>query len=123
MMLALAQPSLAENLRQLTARLRSSLEALTPSLRDHAGFIGPDQMHELLSELMQAGTWLRAEKSSPRDPDLDAAVADYREAVALLRDLLPQIHRQLLCERARLEAERTRVESAAEWAEASRQTL
>jgi hypothetical protein len=40
-----------------------------------------------------------------------------------LRDLLPSLHRQLLAERSRLEAQRSRVQSAAQWARASRQTL
>jgi hypothetical protein len=43
--------------------------------------------------------------------------------VEQLRELLPFIQSQLLRERARLEDQRTRVQSAAEWARASRQTL
>jgi hypothetical protein len=40
-----------------------------------------------------------------------------------LRDWMPSIHRHLLAEKARLEAERTRIESAVEWAQGSRHTL
>jgi len=36
---------------------------------------------------------------------------------------MPAIHAHLLEERARLEAERTRIESAAQWAQGSHQTL
>jgi len=47
----------------------------------------------------------------------------YRKQVERLRVLLPSIHQTLLGERARLEQERARVTSTAEWARRSRQTL
>jgi hypothetical protein len=92
-------------------------------------------MAALLSELLRAGAALRAEpipakgkgngndNGNSNDPELDSELELYRRNVERLRDLLPSIHRQLLAERARLEAQRARVRSAAEWARASRQTL
>lgn len=82
----------------------------------------PQQMSALLSELMRAGMWLRsmpAEKSAALQHEL----AEYRRQVERLRELLPGIHAALLGERARLEQERERVRAAAEWAQASGQTL
>ncbi len=82
-------------------------------------------MAALLSELLRVGTSLRAESISGRrhDPALDAELEAYRYNVERLRDILPAIHEQLLAERARLEAQRTRVRAAEDWARASRQTL
>jgi hypothetical protein len=82
-------------------------------------------MAGLLSELLRAGMGLRAEPLPARgfDPELDEEIDQYRRHVEHLRDLLPSIHRQLLAERARLEAQRSRVQAAAAWARASRQTL
>jgi hypothetical protein len=82
-------------------------------------------MATLLSELLSAGATLRAQPIPARgdDPELDLEMASYRQTVELLRDVLPSIHRQLLAERARIEAQRARVQSASAWAHASRQTL
>lgn len=79
----------------------------------------------LLSTLLRAGATLRLQPvpAKGHDPELDAELALYRSYVERLRDHLPEIHRQLLAERAHIEAQRTRVQFAAEWARASRQTL
>ena len=81
-----------------------------------------EQMAGLLSELMRAGAGLR---SLPREqsPELEQELSVYRKNVDRLRELMPSIHATLLQERARLENERGRLESAAEWARSSRQTL
>lgn len=84
--------------------------------------VSPRQMQELMSELMRAGEWLRSlptEKSGELQRELSA----YQKNVERLRDLLPWIHSGLLRERAQLERERTRVQSATEWARRSRMTL
>jgi hypothetical protein len=112
------------SLRGSTHRLSRWLDSLetpsTPGKRTHAAT--PEQMSGLLSELLQAGEWLR---SRPRQTDagLEPEVAEYRKQVVRLRELLPSIHAALLEERARLEQERKRVRSAGEWARVSRQTL
>lgn len=120
-------PSLAlsrsQQLRETNHRMRFWLDSMLaqgpPSLAT------PEHMAALLSELLRAGAGLRAEPLPPKgvDPELDAELDEYRRHVERLRELLPFLHRQLLAERARLEAQRTRVRSAAEWARASRQTL
>jgi hypothetical protein len=67
------------------------------------------------------------DKGKHKDKDKDEAIEhelhEYRKNVQRLRDLLPSIHGALLQERGRLEQERTRVRSAAEWAHSSRQTF
>jgi hypothetical protein len=84
----------------------------------------PEDIAALLSELMRTGASLRAHASpAGADPEFDLQLQRYREHVERLRAVLPSIHGQLLAERARLEAQRARVRSAAEWARASRQTL
>jgi len=121
-------PSLAlsrsQTLRETNHRLGFWLDSMrTP--HGQPSLATPEHMAALLSELLQAGTGLRAEPLPAKgsDPEFDEEIEQYRRHVEHLRDLLPSIHRQLLVERARLEAQRSRVRSAAEWARASRQTL
>jgi hypothetical protein len=130
----LAPTALAETLRETNVRLSYWLDSLIPdpatpdtphvatphSATAHAAT--PELMAGLLSELMSAGQKLRA-LPSERDAALDAELSEYRKNVERLRTVLPSIHGTLLRERARLEQERKRVESAAAWACGSRQTL
>jgi hypothetical protein len=120
-MLSFAPSVLAQNLHGTNTRLRFWLDGLIP---DHAraAVATPEQMAGLLSELMRAGQWL---KTMPRDkdPDVQRELAEYRNNVERLRELLPSIHAALLQERARLERDRTRVGAVAQWAHASRQAL
>ena len=117
-------PPWLENLRGTNQRLSLWLDSMVPQPGRPAGAT-PEHMSALLSELLRAGAELRAEPLPPRgdDPELDREVAEYRGHVERLRDFLPSLHTHLLAERARLEAQRARVRSAAEWARASRQTL
>jgi hypothetical protein len=115
---------LLQILRDTNRRMTSWLEGLV-ALRGGPTVATPAQMSGLLSELLRAGAGLRAEAIPPKgnDPELDRQLETYRHNLIRLRELLPFIYSQLLGERARLEAQRTRVRSAAEWARASRQTL
>ncbi len=115
---------LSNALRDTNHRLRFWLETMVPT-SGQPMVSTPEHLAALLSELLRAGAELRAEPipTKGHDPQLDVELAAYRSHVERLRDLLPSIHSQLLSERARLEAQRTRVRSAAEWARASRQTL
>jgi hypothetical protein len=115
---------LSQQLHETNCRLGFWLDSLSDSMRPVSEIAAatPQQMASLLSELMIAGQKLRA-LPAKRDAGLEKEVAAYRENVERLRELLPSIHRTLLRERARLEQERARVESAAEWARRSRQTL
>jgi hypothetical protein len=113
-----------QNLQETNHRLRFWLDGMVDK-HGQPGLATPEHMTSLLSELLRAGAGLRADPIPVKgnDPELDEELERYRRNVELLRDLLPSIHNQLLVERARLEAQRTRVQSAAEWARASRQTL
>jgi hypothetical protein len=116
---------LTEHLRETNTRLCIWLKDLVPDsdpepIQAHAAT--PRQMASLLAELMRAGQCLRELPSEP-DVALETEVNQYRKNVERLRDLMPAIHGALLRERARLEQERARVESAAEWVRRSRQTL
>jgi hypothetical protein len=117
--------SLLQTLRDTNRRLRSWLDSMV-ARRGQPALVTPEPMAALLSELLRAGAGLRAAAPIPakgNDPELDAELEKYRRNVERLRELLPFIHSQLLGEKARLEAQQTRVQAAAEWARASRQTL
>jgi hypothetical protein len=117
-------PSLLDNMRDTNRRLGYWLDTIAPG-SGPAALVTPEQMTALLSELLRAGAGLRAQPLSrpSADPELDSEVAIYRRLVERLRDLMPSIHSHLLAERARLEVQRARVQVAADWARASRQTL
>jgi hypothetical protein len=116
--------SRAEALRETNQRLRHWLDCMITQ-RGQLTAATPDRITALLSELSRAGAELRAQPipATGTDPELDRELDRYRGNVQQLREILPSVHSQLLVERARLEAQRARVQSAAEWARASRQTL
>jgi hypothetical protein len=109
-----------QNLRQTNEHLRDLLENLGPGQAHPAT---PQLICSLLSELRQAGEWLRTRLPEERDLQLRAEWDEYRRNLERLRDRMPAIHSYLLAERARLETQRVRIESAVEWAQGSRQTL
>jgi hypothetical protein len=119
-----ALPDLTQALHETNARLRSSLDRLLPDSASAPAPrpTSPQQMSELLTELMKAGQWLRT-LPAEKPPALEPELCEYRKNVERLRELLPSIHGALLRERARLEQERARVRSAREWVDRSRQTL
>lgn len=129
----IAANTLARNLRETNARLGFWLDSLvadSPSASPQARAASPQQMAALLSELMRAGAWLRDLPAPPdqtanqaADQAMQQELNQYRKHVERLRDLLPSLHGALMRERVRLEKERSRVESAAEWARSSRQTF
>lgn len=113
-----------QTFHETNRRLRDWLDRLRPE-RGGLGAAAPEHITALLSELSRAGAELRSEPLPAKgiDPELDKELEQYRRHVELLRELMPSIHNQLLVERTRLEAQRARMRSAAEWARASRQTL
>lgn len=104
----------------ITAHLRSVLETLgAPS---SPGLLTPEQISELLSDLMRAGQCMRT-MSPGSNEELARAVGACRVQVERLREMLPMIHGALLRERSRLATERERLTSIGAWAEASKQSL
>ena len=116
--------SLPHNLRDTNHRLRFWLDSMVPAPGQPTCAM-PEHMAALLSELLHAGAGLHAKPlpAKGEDPELEAQLETYRSLVERLRELLPRIHHHLVAERAQLEAQRTRVRFAAEWARTSRQTL
>ena len=116
-------PSLLQILRNSNRRLSFYLDSI--AAKHGREVVTPEQMGILLSELLAAGAGLRAQPLPVQgnDRELDIELAEYRRQVERLRDLLPSIHRALLTERSRIEAQRSRLQAATEWARASRQTL
>jgi hypothetical protein len=117
----LAPDILAENLHETNARLGLLLDSLIGD-GGQPRPATPQQMAGFLSELMRAGQWLRG-LPPEKDSAVELEVSLYRGNVERLRTLLPSIHDALLRERSRLEQERARMQSAANWANGSRQTL
>lgn len=117
-------PALSGTLRDTNRRLSSWLDGID-ARHGQPTLITPEDMAALLSELLRVGEGLRTEPVSARanDPERDVELEKYRCHLERLRDLLPSIQGYLLAERARLEAQRVRVQSAAQWARTSRQTL
>jgi len=120
-MLDFTEEQLTENLRQANTRLRTWLEGLETD-QEHPT-TSPQLISGLLSELLRTGVWLRGGLPEDRSLQLQAEVGEYRRNLVRLRDQMPAIHSHLLRERARLEAERTRIELALQWAQGSHQTL
>lgn len=116
-----AAAEFAQDLHETNERMNAWLSSLVPagtSVRPAT----PEQMNGILSELMRVGQFLRAAQHEP-DSTVQQELGIYRKHVEQLRSLLPSIHATLLHERARLEQERQRLNSASEWVRASRQTL
>jgi len=114
---------LAQHFREVTNRLHRKLDELTATAGSaHPPIARPQQISGLLAELRHTGEWLRFLSAGP-PPALQEELGNYRKVVERLRDLLPYVHAALLAERDRIERERFRVESAAQWAGRSRETL
>lgn len=110
-------------LRHANARLTFWLDSMSAaSAGSQTPVATPQQISGLLSALMAAGERLR-HLPAVQSVELQRELAQYRRNVEHLRDLLPSIQQALLEQRARLEAERRRLRSAAEWVRGSRQTF
>jgi hypothetical protein len=120
----LAASARSHRLRESNRQLRQSLDRVNVGCGDCRA-ASPEEINGLLSQLLQFGASLRAEAlpAPGIDPEADAEIEQYRRNVERLRELLPAIHRQLLAERTRIEAQRARLATAEDWARASRQTL
>jgi hypothetical protein len=84
--------------------------------------VGPDQVAELLSAVLQVGEWLPTASAEERQ-FLESQVAEYRRNLERLRGVLPLLELRLQSERARLESQRAHLQAAVEWATASKQSL
>jgi hypothetical protein len=109
----------ALELDEISARLCRALDVLEGSAA--TAVLTPEQISDLLSELMQAGQCIR-EVRPESEEGLTNSISTYRIQVERLRNLLPSIHSALLRERARLAHEQERLHSISAWAQTSEQT-
>lgn len=118
-------PLLSHDLRKTNQRLHLLMDNVSAQ-QEQARAVSPQVMSALLSELLAVGVKLRQPETpgaiSDRE-DLARELEEYRCHIERLRDLLPAIQQHLLAERARIESERLRLQSAARWARASREVL
>jgi hypothetical protein len=112
---------LRSHLHCTNGRMGSWLDKVLPQQAS----VSLEQMSAVLSDLMSTGACLRANPIPAKgtDPELDDELERYRQNVERLREILPSLHAQLLKERARIEAQRSRVHSTEEWARSLRQTF
>ncbi|HEY1271073.1 MAG TPA: hypothetical protein VGF08_03780 [Terriglobales bacterium] len=111
---------LAQTLSATNHKLHCLVQRL--SAPDAAQAVIPDDLEELLTELLRMNQWLSEEGAKARLHAWGTGIEEYLDLLERLRQLLPALHAGLLTERARLEAERTHLESASSWADSSRQT-
>jgi hypothetical protein len=84
--------------------------------------VTPDQVAELLSQVLQVGEWLPT--ATPEEHHcLENELAEYRSNLERLRNLLPLLELRLQTERARLESQRAHLQAAMEWTTVSRETF
>ena len=105
----------SEKVRSLFARmLRSSSTLVTIDSQVLAG---------LLESMARANQWLgRRELGDEDERALEKELAEYRQNLQRLRQVLPSIQGRLLTEKARLEHARAHLDSAAAWLQASKKT-
>ena len=114
--------AITDGLRETNRRLRALLEAVAPGGTEPVATTS-GQLARLLTELLQVGEWLRDRPAPGTDPQLDEELIEYRGHMERLQSLLPALQTGLLAERARLEAERKHLQSAAAWASAGKKTI
>jgi hypothetical protein len=117
-------PSLLQNMRETNRRLSFHLDSIAARY-EHRIAVTPEQIASLLSALLGTGADIRAQglPAPGTDKELERELSEYRNYVERLRDLLPSIHHQLVAERARIAAQRSRISAVAQWARVSSQTL
>ncbi len=116
-------PDALETLRQVNNNLGSALLRLRPEQR-HCSTIRPQDFSDLLSEILRAGECLRRLPAPCEEAvALEQETLEYRSNLERLKHFLPELHGNLLAEKARLETAQTHVAAAAAWARASKKTL
>ena len=116
-------PDMLETLRQVNDNLASALIRLSPEQK-HCSAIRPQDLSNLLGEVLRAAECLQC---LPANSEVAAALRqqslEYRGNLEKLSHFLPQLHKNLLAEKSRLETAQANLTSAAAWAQASQKTL
>jgi hypothetical protein len=112
-----------QTLRQVNENLRSTLHRLRPE-QTHCSTIQPQDFADLLNEIVRAADCLQGHPVlGDSDPAVEQESLEYRGNLEKLKGFLPQLHRNLLAEKSRLETAQAHVAAAATWARASPGTL
>ncbi len=117
--------SLALELRQASHRMQRLLDRFSqyaPPLAQHLSVISFEQISTLISELQQSERVLRL-RLGCSDTVLDQEIAEYRNQVERLRDLLPVLSEMLRGEQVRLKQQSERMRAASDWIRSSNQTV
>ena len=109
-------------LHRVNGSIRSALTRLRPDQK-HCSDILPQDFSDLLGEILRAAECVRSQAAQTEAMDLAQASLEYRTNLEKLRDLLPQLHGNLLAEKSRLETAQAHVAATAAWARASTKTL
>jgi hypothetical protein len=110
-------------LRQVNYNLRSALIRLRPE-QTLCSAIKPQDFTGLLAEITRAGGCLRRLPVHPEAAaDLEQETREYLNNLGKLKELLPQLHGNLLAEKTRLETAQAHAAAAGDWAQASKKTL
>jgi hypothetical protein len=116
-------PDNVQTLRQVNENLRAALHRLRPEQRQ-CGEIRPQDFSDILQETLRgAGCLEPLTRESREVTEMATETAAYRHHLEALKNLLPELHRNLLAEKARLETAQLHVATAAAWARASTGTL
>ena len=116
-------PDILEAIRQVNHSLASALVRLSPE-RKHCSAISPQDFSDLLSEILRGAECLRQPSAnSGIRAEFDPQLLEYRRHLESLSRFLPELHRNLLAEKSRLEIAQTGLAAAAAWAQASGKTL
>jgi hypothetical protein len=101
-------------LEDANRKLDLLLDILRPAQASFS--ISAEHMAAVLAEVLRVGEWLRAGLAHNAEGRMAQELERYRLHLEQLRQLLPNVHAQLLTERSRLAAERTHLEATAAWA-------
>ena len=117
------RPDTLATLCEVNGKLASALLRLSPE-HTHCSAIRPQDFSDLLSEILRAAQCLQC---LPANSEVSAALEqqslEYRSNLERLQHLLPELHRNLLAEKSRLENAQTNLTSAAAWARTSQKTF
>lgn len=107
--------------RESNRQIQAGLEKLSPDSESLIAFTPASMsaMIELLSRIQP----LLPLAADMQEPPLNMEVSEFQRLVSRLRDSLPGLQARLLRERERIDQETTRLRSALQWTQRSRQTL
>jgi hypothetical protein len=111
-----------QTLLQVNQALRAALVFLDPA-HTLCSSVRAQHFHFLLIQILRAGECLRQPRATAESAALTPALREYLEHLHVLRQILPDLHANLLAEKARLEVAQSHITAATAWVRANRATL